>query len=127
MWLLNPNWLVKPSIVFEKGIPLIMTCKVHNDGNPKLMVPPCRQPYHILPSERPDQLCHAVIKNRTIKPMKASGYSNTFQMHEQRGTFNGIDTCSITNFGNFDCCSYLRHESECRSIKFRPDINPLLS
>ena len=101
IWLLNPNWLVKPSIVFEKGIPLIMTCKDHNGGNSKLMVHPCRQLYHILSSERADQLCHAVIKGRTIKPMKASSYSNAFQMHEQRGTFTGIDTSSITNFEKY--------------------------
>ena len=58
--------------------------------------------------------------------MKASKYSNTFQMHEQRGTFNGIDTCSVTNYGNFDFCLKLLDESEGRSIKNQLDTNILL-
>ena len=91
--LLNPNWKVKPSIAFVNGIgPVVLTCSDHNKGNTSLMIHPCRQPSHILPAELSDQLCHAVIKPRCIKPMKASQYSTSFQMHEQRGTFNGIDT-----------------------------------
>ena len=59
--------------------------------------------------------------------MKASKYSNTCQMHEQRGTFNGIDTCSIADYGNFNFCSKLLDKSEGRSIKNRPDTNALLT
>ena len=40
--------------------------------------------------------------------------------------FNGIDTCSITNFGDFSFCSKLLDESESRAIAHRPDINALL-
>ena len=128
MWLLNSNWKVMPSITFVNNQgPRIMVCRDHNGGTPRLMIHPLRQPHHILPSPHPDQLCHCVIKSRTIKQLKASHYSNTFQMHEQRGTFNGIDTCSITNCGQFDFTSRLLHESECKSIMFRPDINGLLS
>ena len=47
-------------------------------------------------------------------------------MHEQRGSFQGIDTCDVTNFGDFGYCSKLLNESESRSIKHRPDINALL-
>jgi hypothetical protein len=127
-WLLNPGWDVKPSIIIEAGVgPQILTCSDHNGGCNKFTIHPCLQPDHILPSAHSDQLCHAVIKSRTIKPMKASKYSNTFQMNEQRGSFNGIDTCSITNYGRFDFCSKLQHENECRSIGNRPDINALLT
>ena len=48
--------------------------------------------------------------------MKACKYSNSFQMHEQRGTFNGIDTCNVTSYGRFDFCSKILNESEGRSI-----------
>ena len=58
--------------------------------------------------------------------MRASKYSNIYQMHEQRGSFQGIDTCDITDFGNFSYCSYLLDESESRSIMNRPDINSIL-
>ena len=103
-----------------------MTCREHDDGTTKSYIHPPRQPHHIIPSEKGDQLCHAVIKPRLIKPMKASKYSNTYQMHEQRGSFQGIDICDVTNFGEFNYCSVLLDESESRCIKSRPDINALL-
>ena len=48
-------------------------------------------------------------------------------MHEQRGTFNGIDTCKITSHRNFNFRSVLLRNAEIRSIINRPDINALLS
>ena len=48
-------------------------------------------------------------------------------MHKQRGTFNGIDTCSVTNYGNFDFCSKLLDKSKGRSIKNHPDTDDLLT
>jgi hypothetical protein len=127
-WLLNPDWEVRPSISFVPGKgPVVLTCRDHMNGTKKLMIHPPRQPSHILPSSQPDQLCHAVVKPRIIRPMKSCAYSNSYQMHEQRGTFNGIDTCSVASYGRFDFCSKLLNDSECRSIKNRPDINALLS
>ena len=48
-------------------------------------------------------------------------------MHEQRGTFNGIDTCNITSCRNFNFRSVLLRNAEARSIINRSDINALLS
>ena len=104
-----------------------MTCNDHNNGTKKLMIHPPRQPHHILSPYHPDQLCHAVIKPRTVKPMKSASYSNSFQMHEQRGSFNGIDTCNLTTFRRFDFCSRLTSDAQARSIHMRPDINALLT
>ena len=59
--------------------------------------------------------------------MEGSNYSNTIQMYEQCGTFNGIHTCSVTNYGNFDFCSKLLDKNEGRSIKNRPSTNALLT
>ena len=84
-------------------------------------------PTTTLPAASSDQLCHAVIKTRTIKPMKASKCSNTYQMHEQRGSFQGIDTCNVTSIGNFAHNSHLLRRSELLSIANRPDIVSLLS
>lgn len=126
--LLNPNWKVKPSIYFVNGIgTVVLTCSDHNKGNTSLMIHPCRQPSHILPSEFSDQLCHVVIKPRCIKPIKASQYYTSFQMHEQRSTFNSIDTCSITAYRKFYFTSYLHSELESRSIANLHDINGLLT
>ena len=86
--LLNPSWSVRPSVAFIEGKgPVVLTCNEHNGGTHKLYVHPPRQPYHIIPSEKGDQLCHAVIKPHLIKPMKASKYCIKFQMHEQQLPF----------------------------------------
>ena len=84
--LLNPKWIVRPCIVFvqDRG-PLIMTCREHYKGTGKMYIHPPRQPHHILPSKSGDQLCHAIVKSRTIRPMRACKYSNRYQMHEQKG------------------------------------------
>ena len=82
---------------------------------------------HILPAPTSDQLCHAVIQSRTIKPMKTTQFSTQFQMHKQRGTFCGIDTYSLTNFGKHDFTSFLLSQTESNTIANRPNINSLLS
>ena len=82
---------------------------------------------HILPAPTSDQLCDPVIQSRTIKPIKTTPYSTQCQMHEQRGTFYGIDTCSLTNFGRHNFTSFLLSQTESYTIAYRPDINSLLS
>ena len=126
--LLNKDWKVVPSVcLMDDGGACIMTCKDHDKGCFKCMIHPPRQPNHNLSSQYADQLCHAVIKPRTVTTSKANAYSNTYIMHEQRGNFNGIDTCSITQYRKFKLLSYLLQENELRSLKGRPDINALLS
>ena len=127
-WLLNPDWKVMPTIVIdiEKG-PMSLTCKDHNKGNAKYMLHTCRQPDHIIPAMRPDQLAPCVNRPRTVKPVKKSKFSTTYQMHEQKGSFNGIDTCSVTFFGKFDFQSTLSAVSDARALSQRPDINSHLT
>lgn len=127
-WLFNPQWLVMPSIAFVKNKgPLILTCRDHNKGSNLFMIHPCRQPLHILPPKDSDQLAHAVIQSRLIKPLKSSAFSNQFQMHEQRGTFNGLDSFGLTNWRKFNLTSKLLAEAEARSLANRPDTNSLLT
>ena len=47
-------------------------------------------------------------------------------MHEQRGSFQGINTCDVTDVGIFSFPSILLDESESRTILSRPDINAFL-
>ena len=127
-WLFNPSWTIKPTaIITDKNGPMICTCRFHNKGTNKIYLHTPRQPHHILPSAKGDQLCHAVIRPRTIKPMKASKFNTTYQMHEQRGSFQGIDTCDVRTYGDFSFLSRLLDESESRTIALRPDINSLLN
>ena len=97
-----------PSLIITKEDgPTIMTCRNHNKGTTKMYIHPPRSPHrHALSSKQGDQLCQVIHKTRTISPMKAAKYSNTYQMHEQRGNFNGIDTCSLTQYVNFELLSY---------------------
>ena len=55
--------------------------------------------------------------------MKANTFSNTYQIHEQRGSFQGIDTCDVCCVGGFSFPSIILDESESRTIINRPDIN----
>ena len=126
-WLLNKEWMILPSISFIDGVPQVLTCMEHDKGTNKLMIHPLRIPNHIIPSFYSDQMSHCVIRSRTIKPMKSSIFSNGYQMHEQRGCFNGIDTCNVTTFRRFNIPSKLLRDSQVRSMFNRPDINALLN
>ena len=55
--------------------------------------------------------------------MKANDFSNTYQMHKQRGSFQGIDTYNVCSVGDFSFPSVILDESESRTIINRPDIN----
>ena len=99
----------------------------HHLGSTKLYVHTIGQPNHILSSKYSDQICHAVIKSHTIKPMKAQKYSNTFQIQEQRGTFNCIDTFNVTRYCNFKLSSTVLEECKSRSLSTRLDMNALLT
>ena len=126
--LLNPKWKVCPKWCFTDEGPFILTCGDHDRGTRKKYIHLARNPFgHNLPSSFGDQLCHVVLKPRLIKPMKASKYSNTYQMHEQKGCFHGIDTCSLTTVGDFSVRDPIIDEQEALSICNRADIIALLT
>ena len=125
--LLNPNWKVLPSLRFVDGSPFFVTCTKHANGTEKKYIHVPRSPIPTLPSSQTDQICHAVVKTRTIKPMKASAYSNTYQMNEQMGSFQGVDTCNVTNVCDFGHNSHLLRQAERLYVANRPDIVSLLS
>ena len=47
--------------------------------------------------------------------------------HHQTGTFNGIDTCAATSYGNFNFRLLLLSQSKARSISNRPDVSAHLT
>jgi hypothetical protein len=125
--LLNPEIEIWPTVAFTEGTGLVvLTCSRHDKGTrmsyfhlPRLI--------HSVPSSSSDQLAHAIIHNRTIKPMKAKMYNTSYELNKQVGSFNGIDTCIVGSHGNFHFHSPLLAESESRSIAFRTDIRGLVN
>jgi predicted GIY-YIG superfamily endonuclease len=126
--MMNPRWKISPSVAFSvEGYPHVLVCRDHKKGSRLNYVHPPRSPNGILPTRRSDQNAHAVVVPRTISPMKAKSYSNTFQMHEMRGSFVGMDTISLVDHGRFDFQSTLSRENEVLACAGRTDTRGLLS
>lgn len=110
-----------------KNTPVVLTCKDHDEGCKKIFIHTPHLPKHILQSMHTYQLAHAVIHCRTVKPMKWTRYLTQFQLFEQKGTFNGIDTFSLTDFQDMQISSELLAHYESLAIVHRLDTNALLS
>ena len=121
-------WNIRPSITFVNGAPRVMTCDDHDKGTTYLFSHPPRLPNNnMLSSKHSDQLSHCAIRTRSIKPMQNKYYSTSYQMHEQRGSFNGIDTFNVSSFRKFYFNSKLLNDFEGKENFNRPDINSLLN
>ena len=117
-FVIRPAVMVKPN----EGL-VVLTCQGHDKGYNKYLIHPPYRPVNThLPTPKPDQLAHAVVVPRNLKPFKAKHYSNTYQMTEMRGNYTGLDTCDVVEFGNFCYHSKMLFESECLSIIHREDI-----
>ena len=127
--LMNPLWRPIPSIVWLPKLgPVFTTCRNHDKGTDKKYFHLPRFPeYAAIPAAMPDQLCHAVLKPRTLRHMKRSIFNTSYETVEMRGVYGGIDTCNITEFGNFNFTSHLTDRNECLTIRRRPDIRALLN
>jgi len=87
---------------------------------------PPRNPNGALPCRHADQNAHAVVVPRTISPMKAKAYSTTFQMHEMRGSYLGLDTMSLADYGRYDFQSIIAKQNELLSYAGRMDVRGLM-
>jgi hypothetical protein len=59
--------------------------------------------------------------------MKCSKYCTTYETNRQLGSYQGIDTCDVTNFGYFSFLSILLDRYESMSIVHHFDINTKLT
>jgi len=59
--------------------------------------------------------------------MKRSLFNTSYETVEMRGVYGSIDSCNITEFGNFNFCSHLTELTESLSIRKRPDIRALVT
>lgn len=83
-------------------------------------------PVTTLPTRFADQLAPAVVQSRVIRPMRVQKYSISFQMHEMRGSFAGLDTLSLGRYRRFDFRSLLTLETESIALRGRKDVRGLL-
>jgi hypothetical protein len=106
--LLNPDWPITSCVVISfDGCPYVLVCQDHPKGSKSDCIHPPLSPNGMLPGKQSDQHAHAIVVPRTIPPMKAKAYSTTFQMHEIRGSFLGLDTMNLIDYGKFDFLSYI--------------------
>jgi len=128
----NPSWVVKPALYFGAGAPVMLCCRHHGfrlGGKRRApfgqRVHPAKDPLGCIPSAIPDQLSHAVLKCRTIKPVRAHKYSNTYSMEKMKGSFGGVDTIDLGNVRNLHHdCTILR-EREAIYLAERKDLKLL--
>jgi hypothetical protein len=102
-----------PSIVFDidKG-PSVIVCQNHKGGSRLDYIHVPVHPCTTLPAKLSDQLLPAVMQSRVIHPMRVKNYSISFQMHEMRGSFAGLDTLSLGSNRRFDFHSLITMENE---------------
>jgi hypothetical protein len=76
----------------------------------------------LLPCRLADQVAPAVIRPRTIQQLKPHQYSDSYQMSEMIGQYNGVDTVQICETHDFANESFLLEQYESLTINERPDI-----
>jgi hypothetical protein len=59
--------------------------------------------------------------------MKAKAYSTTFHMHKMCGSFLGVDTMNLNDYGKLDFLSYILGQDELLSYCGRSDIRVLIA
>ena len=123
----NPKWQVRPSISFVDGVPVVLTCRKHKRGCHDKFFHLPRNPRGPLPSWQSDQLTPAVVRPRTLKQFKTHKYSDSYQMHEMQGQFNGVDTVRVCEHHNFLTDSKILRDKAEVSLLGRKDLRALVA
>ena len=122
----DPDWCCAGSCAFVEGKGLVLlTCRDHDGGTKDRYLHPPKSPMGILPNIRGDNLAPVTTVPRTIKPVRCGAFCHTYQMHEMRGEFNGIDTLRVADCGRFDTDSNLRQQHRNATIAGRHDIRSM--
>jgi len=124
--LYNPEWEVRPTIVFENGAPVVLTCRRHKSGCKGRYLHLPRNPRGTLPSLQCDQLTPAVVRPRTLKQLKVHQFSDSYQMREMQGQYNGVDTVRVCDHHEFSSDSKLLRDCEEVSLSGRTDLRALV-
>ena len=97
-WLFHSKWNILASFSFVPNHgPYILTCQINHGEMNLFMIHLCRW-RHFLPSKILEQFFQDLIKPRMICSIQTSKWKHGCGMFDQGYYFNGIDTCSMTNF-----------------------------
>ena len=122
----NPEWEVRPTVVFENGAPVVLTCRKHRSGCKGQYLHLPRNPRGTLPSLQSDQLTPAVVRPRTVKQLKVHEFSDSYQMQRMQGQYNGVDTVRVCDHHNFAVDSKVLRDREEVSLTGRKDLRALV-
>ena len=129
--LLNKHWPVMPTMCMVRdGGFVICTCRHHDKNSTKkrLYCHPPRKPTSIcnLSSSNSDQLSHAVIQQRIIRPVTRKGQGTTPTSTYFKNSYAGADSADVTIGGRFDNRPAKFMSSRHESLSFdREDIRLL--
>ena len=94
--------VVKPSICFTDGVPVLVTCEDHDQKIPHQYCHVPKSPFNRLISSLSDRFCPAVLSTRTMKPFRPNFSSASFKMYKMEGSFQGTSTCYVSEQRRLD-------------------------
>ena len=98
----------EPTIAFIAGHgPAVLCCRYHNKTCVKSYLHAPYNPTGNVVSTIMDQYAPAVLESRTVHSAQPHKYSNAFQMNEMAGHYEGIDSVTLCDRGNFEKRSIL--------------------
>ena len=107
------------------GYTRVLTCKYHDGGCNLIQIHCCRWRTNI-PSPVSDQVCHAVVKTRTVKHMKVVYNSTRYKMVVQRSSWKDPDNINVLIFGKTDHGYILIQEDEAHLYNNCTDTKSLI-
>ena len=126
--LMNKDWPIKPTMQLEKGKGLVIcVCRYHGKTSERkyLLHHPPRKHQNNLSAVRPDSLCHAHCRPRTVSTVKSSKYNSSSTLTAFSSSYAGSD-CSNVCREPWGCSSsYMMYQHELLSFSGRRDIHEL--
>ena len=122
--LMNKDWPILPSMILSRDGLNILVCRNHSKPSDQKRLHPHlpRKVLHPLASTRSSNLCHAVIRPRSLKSQISSKFNTAASVRTMVSGFSGSDTSCVSVNQSFLGGSRILLEEEVLSLKERPDI-----
>lgn len=119
----NPLFLCKPTLVVDDDNGAsILSCRDHTNKSTEKYLHVPSSPTGSLYTPYSNQLAQAVIKSRTLRPVKLNAYSDTYQTAMLQGGFDGLDSCYLSSSGKYVPCNRLSENRDALSLSGRDDL-----